>query len=406
VRGRIAIVGAGPAGLTAAIAARRLGLDLVVYEQAAALGRVGGGIALQSNGQRALASLDLLASFEGRMKTARTFLIEGPGGAPYARFDYGALPVPFPRFAVVLRAELQQHLLHAAERAGVRIELGRHCVGLVPDRTATGLRFADGGTAEASVVLGGDGTRSTVRTSGGFAGVPRPVGVAALRGVVDREATPGVTREIWLDDGRLFGIAPLPAGRTYFYCSAPLGRWDETVAHIGPWIDSWRAAHHEAGDILAAVSDWTRVSYDEIQEVRAPRWSGERCFLLGDAAHAMMPNLGQGANSAMVDALVLVRLLAAAGDDGDALDAVGSRYEAVRHAFVRRVQRASHLAGRVAAWRSPAARLVRRGMLALGTMGGRISQSGLRLGAGLNPAEEGFLGPLDGVAPTTPQPPP
>jgi 2-polyprenyl-6-methoxyphenol hydroxylase-like FAD-dependent oxidoreductase len=406
VRGRIAVVGAGPAGLTAAIAARRLGLDVVVYEQAAALGQVGGGIALQSNGQRVLASLDLLASFEPRMETARTFLIEGPGGARYARVDYGALPVPFPRFAVVLRAELQQHLLHAAERAGVRIRLARRCAGLLRDRTTTALRFADGSTAEASVVLGADGTRSTVRSSGRFAGGPRSVGIAALRGVVDRPATPGVAREIWLDDGRLFGIAPLPAGRTYFYCSAPLGRWDETVGRIGTWVDSWRAAHREAGDILAAVGDWTRVTYDELQEVRAPRWSGGRCFLLGDAAHAMMPNLGQGANSAMVDALVLVRLLAAAGDDGAAIDDVGTRYEGVRRAFVRRIQRASHVAGRVATWRSPAARLVRRAMLALGAMGERVSRSGLRLGAGLNPAEERFLGPLDCVAPTTAQPPP
>src|SRR5262249_35744357 len=153
-----------------------------------------------------------------------------------------------------------------------------------------------------------------IRTTGGFAGAPRRVGTAALRGVVERETAPGLAREVWLDDGRLFGIAPLAARRTYFYCSAPLGGWAETVGHIAPWIDSWRAAHAEAGEILAAVNDWTRVSYDELHEVWAPRWSGQRCFLLGDAAHAMMPNLGQGANSAMVDALVLVRLLAAAGE--------------------------------------------------------------------------------------------
>jgi 2-polyprenyl-6-methoxyphenol hydroxylase-like FAD-dependent oxidoreductase len=393
VTGPIAIVGAGPAGLIAAIAARRLGLDATIYEQAPALGRVGGGIALQSNGQRVLAALDLLSGFEKHLATARTFRIEGPDGRRYAQIDYGALRAPFPRFAVVLRADLQQHLLHAAERAGVRIELERRCTGLVRDRITTALQFAGGGTAECSVVLGADGTRSTVRTSGGFEGTPRAVGVAALRGVVERAAMPGVAREIWLDDGRLFGIAPLPAGRTYFYCSAPSG-WSNTPEYTGPWIDSWRAAHREAGDMLATVGDWRRVSSDELHEVHAPRWSGERCFLLGDAAHAMLPNLGQGANSAMVDAMVLVRLIAAADGGAGAIADVGARYEAIRRPFVRRIQTASRVAGRMATWRSPAARFVRRGLLAVGALSERVGQSGLRLGAGVNPAEEPYLRPL------------
>jgi 2-polyprenyl-6-methoxyphenol hydroxylase-like FAD-dependent oxidoreductase len=394
MRARLAVVGAGPAGLTAAIAARRLGLEAVLYEQAPELGRVGGGIAIQSNGQRVLAALELLSGFEARMETARTFVIEGPGGRPYSRIDYGALRAPFPRFAVVLRADLQQHLLHAAERDGVRIELERRCTAVVRDRSATGLRFADGTAAECSVVLGADGVRSAIRTTAGFAGIPRPVGEAALRGVVDRPATPGLAREIWLDDGRLFGIAPLPARRTYFYCSAPLGRWSDTVEHVQPWIESWRGAHHEAADILAAVDDWTRVSYDELSEVHAPRWSGDGCFLLGDAAHAMTPNLGQGANSAMVDALVLVRVLRATLDAGGSLDDVGRRYDAIRRPFVRRIQVASRVLCRVASWRSPSVRFVRRGMFALGEVTERLTQTGLRLGAGLNPTEERYLGPL------------
>src|SRR5262245_32666550 len=400
VTGRIAIVGAGPAGLVAALAARRLGLDAIVYEQAPALGRVGGGIALQSNGQRVLAALDLLSDFETRLATVRTFRIEGPDGRPYAHIDYGALRAPFARFAVVLRADLQLHLLHAAERAGVRIELGRRCSGVVRDRRTTALQFVDGSTAEASVLLGADGTRSTVRAAGGFVGTPRSVGMAALRGVVELPAKSDVAREIWLDDGRFFGIAPLPSGRTYFYCSAPLGSWSETVERIGPWTESWREAHREAAGILANVGDWSRVTYDELHEVHAPRWSGERCFLLGDAAHAMMPNLGQGANSAMVDALVVVRLLAATGDAAGALDDVGRRYEAIRRSFVRRIQVASHVAGRLATWRSPVARTVRRGMLALGALGERFAQSGLRLGAGVNPAEEPYLRPVTGAAAT------
>src|SRR5262249_60766859 len=84
VMARTAIVGAGPAGLTAAIAARGLGLEAVVYEQAPELLRVGGGIAIQNNGQRVLHAVGLLSGFAARMAMAHTIAIEGPGGRRYA----------------------------------------------------------------------------------------------------------------------------------------------------------------------------------------------------------------------------------------------------------------------------------------------------------------------------------
>jgi 2-polyprenyl-6-methoxyphenol hydroxylase-like FAD-dependent oxidoreductase len=392
--GRIAIVGAGPAGLTAAIAARRLGLEAIVYEQAETLGHVGGGIAIQSNGQRVLAALDLLAAFEPHMVAARTIIVEGPGGRRYGALDYGALRAPFPRFAVVLRADLQLYLLHAARREGVRIELGRRCTGMVRQQGRVGLRFADGSGAECSVVLGADGVNSTVRASAAFPSAPRAVGQAALRGVAERPTASGLVREIWLDDGRLFGIAPLPHRRTYFYCSASEGWRDVAERGVGPWLDGWRTALPEAAEVLGAVSDWSRVSYDELREVRVSRWWDGACFLLGDAAHAMTPNLGQGANSAMVDALVLVRLLHATLDAGGTLDDVGRRYQATRRPFVRRIQLASRAMCRIASWRSPGARLARRAFMALGDLTGRIAPVGQRLAAGINPAEERYLTPV------------
>jgi 2-polyprenyl-6-methoxyphenol hydroxylase-like FAD-dependent oxidoreductase len=108
------------------------------------------------------------------------------------------------------------------------------------------------------------------------------------------------------------------------------------------------------------------------------------------------PNLGQGRTPRLVDALVLVRLLRATLEAGGSLDDVGRRYEASRRPFVRRIQAASHLLCRVASWRSPGARLVRRGILALGAVTERFTQTGLRLGAGVNAFEEPYLGPLGG----------
>jgi 2-polyprenyl-6-methoxyphenol hydroxylase-like FAD-dependent oxidoreductase len=121
--GRIAIVGAGPAGLTAAIVARRLGLEAVVYEQAPELTRVGGGIAIQNNGQRVLDAVGLLSGFAARMATADTIAIEGPGGRRYATLDYGALRVPFPCFAVVLPSPSSVSRAGPPRRAATEVSL-------------------------------------------------------------------------------------------------------------------------------------------------------------------------------------------------------------------------------------------------------------------------------------------
>jgi len=92
--GRIAVVGAGPAGLVAAIAGRKLGLDVALFEQAPEIGRVGGGIGLQSNGLRVLAALDLLDGFEPRIQALQHVTVETPDGRVLTAVDYRALEIP------------------------------------------------------------------------------------------------------------------------------------------------------------------------------------------------------------------------------------------------------------------------------------------------------------------------
>src|SRR5262249_24450887 len=174
-----------------------------------------------NNGQRVLDAVGLLSGFKARMATARTIAIEGPGGRRYATLDYRVLRVPFPRFAVVLRADLQEHLLRGAVSAGVGVEFGRRCRDVARQGKGIALRFADGSAAESSVVLAADGVHSAVRAGSGFGGSRRAIGEGALRGVVERPTPGGIVREIWLDDGRIFGIAPLSQDRTYFYSSLP-----------------------------------------------------------------------------------------------------------------------------------------------------------------------------------------
>jgi 2-polyprenyl-6-methoxyphenol hydroxylase-like FAD-dependent oxidoreductase len=103
--------------------------------------------------------------------------------------------------------------------------------------------------------------------------------------------------------------------------------------------------------VLGAVRDWSRVNYDEPVEVQARWWCRPPVFLVGDAAHAMTPYLGQGANSALVDALVLSRLLAAEFQGRGDLAAVGRRYQVVRRRFTRLLQTSSRRQGDLATLR-------------------------------------------------------
>ena len=381
------IVGAGPAGLTAAIAGTRLGLDVKVVEQAPSFAPVGGGIAIQSNGLRVLEALGLLGDFERAVELADRVVIEEPGGRVLATFDYRRARFRQNRLAVLLRADLQEQLRVAATHLGVDLAFGRRCTRAVRDGAAIALEFADGSVEQADVVVAADGTHSQVRASLELAAARRASGEAALRGVAQLPCAAPWPREVWLPDGRRFGLAPLVGRCTYFYCSAPRGHWDDIrTQRLEEWIESWREHVPEAGAVLRAVEDWERVSYDEVQQVIVPRWYRGNAIVIGDAAHTMTPDLGQGANSAMVDALVLMRLLTS--EPNAALAA--RRYQALRHAFVVRIQRTAWMVGMVVRWRSPAARWLRRALLRTSTLPPLMRES-LRVSAGFQPRESRYL---------------
>jgi salicylate hydroxylase len=161
----IAIVGGGPAGLTAAIACGKLGLDVTVYEQTNIPQRVSGGVLLHSNGQRVLHALGLLTSFEEHMCRTPLLIAERPGGKRIGTFHYSRLNIPFNTGAVVMRHSLQEHLLDAAIRAGAQMQFGHRCVGLSETPDGVRLKFQDGREVTHRVVVACDGVHSAVRPS-------------------------------------------------------------------------------------------------------------------------------------------------------------------------------------------------------------------------------------------------
>jgi 2-polyprenyl-6-methoxyphenol hydroxylase-like FAD-dependent oxidoreductase len=391
VRGaRIAIVGAGPAGLTAAITAAHFGLMTTVFDGAEDFTRVGGGIVIHSNGLRVLERLGLLESFKPLIFPCRKLVLE-LGGQYEIVSDYGELPIPHNYLAIVLRYQLQEHLLTSARKVAP-ILFAHRCTYAEARQAHARLEFANGARAEFEVVIGADGAHSQVRQSLGVSVVKKAAGAAYLRGVTELPSHPPVVREIWGSDGRRFGIAPLTEGRTYFYCSAPRGQWHEVLSQrLGAWIDTWNPYGELVRSALHRVPDWNAVNYDEPEDVRLKRWYSPPVFLIGDAAHAMTPNYGQGANAAMVDAVVLLTLLARSLQNGSSLAEVGREYESIRRQFVDQTQTAAWRLGVVAQWRSPLARSLRDRTIRFLSKLRPLSRTDLLLLAGHNPREEHYL---------------
>ena len=246
----------------------------------------------------------------------------------------------------ILRAELQQAMLEAVPAE--RLRLATTCIGASED----GRALLDGADAVvADIVIGADGIRSTVRRSL-FGEEPlRYGGHRAWRAGTrfDDERVRDRFVEVWGVGGG-FGFGPAGKGRVYWYCfeAVPEGAppperpRDEFLRRYGTWFDPIPALI-ESTERDAIEPTFT---YD-----RPPRrtWGRGRVTLLGDAAHPMKPNIGQGAAQALEDAVVLGSCIAGMADPEDALRA----YERRRVRRASTVVRASRQAGRVAEVRSP-----------------------------------------------------
>ena len=389
---RIAIVGGGPAGLVAAIAARQAGLDATIFEQAPSFQHVGGAVGIQTNGLNVLSALGVFDRFRPHIELLLRAGVESPPGRNLVMADFSEMDVTSRGFGVALRYDLQDVLLQSAREHDVEIRFDSRCTSVQSVGEGVTLTFRAGAPAQADVVFACDGSRSAVRDGSGFSVKRREVGEAYLRCVASI-AHPRRDRvgEYWHPDGRRAGAFPLPGDRTYLFCSVPIGQWQRILSSdLENWIRSWDDFGEPVSSLVRAI-DWSAAVYDELSDVRVERWSRDRIILVGDAAHAMTPNLGQGANSAMTDALVLINLIALARGD---VAGAAARYEQIRRPFVTRIQDAAWVGGRAASWTSAPARTIRDGAIRLSNRIALARRGSMMLTAGYNPAEQEYLRPV------------
>jgi salicylate hydroxylase len=339
---RVAVIGAGIGGLTAAIALRAQGCEVEVFDQVSVLNEIGAGVSLGGNGMRVLDALGLgRAARESSANLQRiTFQHWRSGNTAYEHpmGDWYDEEFGGP-FLGIHRADFHQLLLDAFDGSPV---WGRRCVGLRESPDFVELAFADGSTASADVVVGADGLRSVVR--GHVTGPDEAVfsGMSCYRGLVPVENVPGGSRfglTFFLGPNRHLVAYPVRGGELInFVAYVPDPSWS---------VESW-SFQSSAAEAAAAFERWTptvTTMLGHAAEVgrwalydREPlrRWSTARVTLLGDAAHPMLPHAGQGSNQALEDAAALAFHLSASPPT-EALQ----RYEQVRKARTRQIQMGS-----------------------------------------------------------------
>jgi 2-polyprenyl-6-methoxyphenol hydroxylase-like FAD-dependent oxidoreductase len=338
---KVVVIGGGIGGLFVANALVARGFQVSIYEQAPNLGEVGAGVFLTPNSVRQLQRVGLgqaVEQFGARVGFgSQYFRHNGVAIAPVQVTDSAGWNATFGMH----RADLVEILATALPRDVVHT--GHRCTGCEQSDNVARVSFANGVVAEGDVVIAADGIHSELRHKVTPPSHPVFSGSVAYRGVIPHDRIPSWPTDswlMWLGKGKHFLTFPLRAGKLINYVgfvpadeemkeswSAP-GDPDVLRREFAGW-------EPRIGSLLSHVSATFRWALYDREPL--PTWSRGRLTLLGDAAHPMLPHLGQGANQSIEDGMALATILARANRETVALALLA--YEGLRRERVSLIQR-------------------------------------------------------------------
>jgi 2-methyl-3-hydroxypyridine 5-carboxylic acid dioxygenase len=312
------VAGAGFAGLVAAIALRRRGWTVNVHESATDLRAFGAGIFIWENGLRVLKAVGAYEGVMGKVHEAVSYETRHENRLIA---EHRFTPDGGTRMLTMTRQHLYASVIEAAQRAGVTIETGSEAVGATPNGV---LVTADGRRHKADLVIGADGVRSKVRDSLGLLKERNSYADGIVRVLVPRmNAELGLGNwnhviDFWNLSNRSLRVLYVPCNDEDLYMAMMAPVADREASGIPVAHDIWVSAFPQLEPVIRKISGGAR--YDAYETSKLIRWSSGRVAIVGDAAHAMAPTLGQGAGMAIMNALALAVAIDGRNDLEDALE--------------------------------------------------------------------------------------
>lgn len=350
----VLVVGGGIAGLALAGHLADAGVDTVVAERADRWRPLGAGIVMGPNAIASLERLGVDGDLPGLGSRIDRALVTDADGRVIASSDLAAMRGDVGPTVGVHRAALHDVLLRSATGADIR--LGTSVESVDSDGDGVDVVFTDGRRSRFDLVVGADGIRSAVRRLAVGEHEPRPAGYICWRFVGDSVATDGSMVEMW-GRGRRWGVVPIGDSRSYAFATANLS--DARVAAAvrdgsgQAQLETMRALFGGFAEPVPTLLRHLRndqIITGPVEELPRAVWRRGRTVLIGDAAHAITPNLGQGAAMALEDSAELASLIVDAPRiDAELLETFEDR-RAERIALIgrrsRRLGRIGQLEGR------------------------------------------------------------
>lgn len=338
---KISIIGGGIGGLATANALLKQGFNVQVYERAKALRPIGAGLTLTPNGLNSLDAIEpgIVESLKQAGSQLNTLTLKRSTGEAIAskqmtvmqQYGQPMLNIQWSRLQAILASLLPPDIIH----------LNHRCIGFEQQESSVEAYFEDGKTVQSDLLIGADGINSIVRQKLIGDGSPTYAGRMSWRAVIQYPhelLSPNASTLIMAPDGKNFLLVDLGEGYTFWSAGALLT--DDSVCQSATDSEALSSSLRASAKarVLEIFAEWTEpvgaiieaTPADDIVERpicdRTPlqRWSEGRVTLLGDAAHPVVPSLGQGANTAFEDAYELAECLSVEPSIEDALDAYES----------------------------------------------------------------------------------
>ncbi|MDH6088485.1 FAD-dependent oxidoreductase [Umezakia ovalisporum] len=322
---KVAIIGAGLGGLSVAQALRKQGINAHVYEKARLLRPVGAALSLVPNGLHSLEAItpgitDLLKAEGSETHKLKLYksngeLIGEKSVTLLEKYKQPMLQIRWSRLQEILAAQLPPDIIH----------LDHRCIGFQQNQQQVEVCFEGGKTVQADLLIGADGLNSAVRQTLIGDGDPTYAGRMSWRAVLKyshEKLLPHQVMSITASDGKIFGFFDLGSGYVFWSAASlcPHGSIAQSPADVKSRIqENFTGWAEPVQEILAATNPQDIVERPICHRPPLKNWSQGRVTLLGDAAHPMVPLLGQGANTAFEDAWELAQYLRNGADINAAL---------------------------------------------------------------------------------------